>query len=58
VICMVGWAHEHWFLTFILVYVLIKGAFMIVRLLLRTLIILTRGWPTSSNMDIEGDIKR
>lgn len=57
------WATEHWWLAFWLAfwalaftYMIIAGASLTIRLLLRTIRVAVRGWPPA-HLDADGDWK-
>ncbi len=53
---MEQWAHEHWFLTFVLAYCALTVVSSIITRIYRVIMVLARGWPTHPLMDADGDI--
>lgn len=52
----IPWLTEHWFLGFVLIYLLIESCYKLMGRILRTINIVSHGYPNSLNMDADGDI--
>lgn len=53
---MINWAFEHWFLTFLLTWIVISAASNLISRLFRIIVVTFRGWPPA-HLDADGDWK-
>ena len=49
-----NWFYEHWILTFLLAWVSIHSCYYIIMRMIRSVIVLFRGWPPE-HLDADGD---
>ena len=54
---MLQWMGEHWFLSFVLMWICVEAFVKLVSRILRTINIVCRGWPTNRYMDADGDLQ-